>query len=179
MAAKKKTAIVKVANALMSIDTAQRIFGDAVEALASRFDASVKLKPAELAEAFVAAKDFKGVIERIEKVGRDRVLEIVTTKGEVVPDTKGSRTLVNNGWKLEARAQGGALDEKKVEALLRAKNLDPTRGMDAVITFTANTEKLSQLVMDGALHLDELETCKKPITYAVQTPKRIEEGEDE
>lgn len=131
------------------------------------------LAPQEVATIFQQLKDWEKVLADLNKNCRARILERVQAEGRVTTDN-GSKQLVVNGWVLEARRNGGKVQGAKVEALLRAKSIDPAKWMDQEVSYSLNEGKLQLAVDKKVLSTDELKTCESAESWAVQTPKRQE-----
>ncbi len=129
--------------------------------------------PNEFAQVYDAITDTTSALEKLKEMTKDRLLAAVIAQGAQVTE-KGTRRLVVGGWQTEARPHRTGLDDKKVEALLRAKGYtDLSRGMEQVITYKASSDKLATLVSAGILTQDELDTCNVDFTWALQKPKRV------
>jgi hypothetical protein len=128
--------------------------------------------PEVLSQVFDTLKEWSSNISDLEKNARTRLLEAIQEKGEVKTEA-GSKTLEVGGWLLELRPQRGGYNAKKVEALIRAKGLEPKRYMVQEVIYKLDTELLNQAVAQAALTPAELETCKDEQTFALQRPKRV------
>lgn len=135
---------------------------------------SLDLTPGVLSDLFFHIKDWERNLESLAKNGRDRLLTLVLEKGYEATES-GTRRVEIEGWELEARPRRTGVDPKRLEALLRAKQLDPAKYMATEVKFVLSEEKLRQALEDGAMTNDELQTCAYPLEFNLQTPKKIEE----
>ena len=126
---------------------------------------------APLSDILATAKED---LEALYKVARSKVLTLLEEQGEVNPES-GTQTLEAGGWRLEARRQGGFFEAKKVEAALRAKNIDPAKYMQQEVTFSIDEDKLALAVKKKVFTQDELELLKRGTTLAMQRPVRVQE----
>jgi hypothetical protein len=137
------------------------------------------LTPRQLAPVFVAVREEKKLMEDLEHVARARALEKLKGSGKVATD-KGTMRLEADGWLFEARPHRSGTDPKKLEALLRAKELAIEAWMDATVSYVVNKNKLSELIRTKHLTEAELATCNYDESWTVLTPKKATEaGEEE
>jgi hypothetical protein len=64
---------------------------------------------------------------------------------------------------------------KTVEALLRAKGLQPDKYMGRKVVYEVDESMLQSLVDIGNITTDELEACRPPLAYNVMTPRSVKE----
>lgn len=105
---------------------------------------------------------------------RTRIIDIVSSKGRKVTEA-GTMRLHQSGYVLEIQPSGGHYGAKEVQALLAAKGLAPTAGMDTTIKYTVNEGKLADLIAKKKLTQDELDTCREPMSWRAMAPKKDEE----
>jgi hypothetical protein len=139
---------------------------------------SGKLAAPRVAAIYEYLGSLEKTVGALKEAGRGRVLGLLQESGKKATEA-GTLQLQEAGWLLEARPTGGGFDDRKVEALIRARGLDPARFMDTVITYKlrpSTIEYLQSTENGGAgITADELETCRRDRGWAVQTPKKLEE----
>jgi hypothetical protein len=133
---------------------------------------TLDLKPGVLTDLFASLKQWEDNLKDLAQNGRDRLLSQVLIKGDVVT-AAGTRRWEVDGWELEARPQRTGIDSKKLEALLRAKNLDPSKHMESVITYKVSDLGVSNLLKDKLATQDEIEACHYELAYNLQRPKKV------
>jgi uncharacterized protein (UPF0335 family) len=133
-----------------------------------------EIVPEKLAQGWVIIKQIEDAVENTVKVAKKQVETFVLKHGTRVTDAGTMRTEVG-GIQLEVRPTRTGFDPKKVEALMRAKELDLNRYMDAEVVYKLNAGKLADAVSKGKLTAAELETCRYEPSYAVQKPKPVGE----
>jgi hypothetical protein len=121
------------------------------------------------ASALITEELYKveAIIESLKETARRRLTALVVASGEVHTEA-GSKRLVVGEWELEARVRDTGLDARKVEQMLRSKSKPPEAGMDAVVTYKVNPSKL----LVCGLSEEEVNACKKEVSYTLQRPKR-------
>lgn len=112
--------------------------------------------PEKLAETLATVKEVVKVLDYSIEAAQDRLITHVLAVGEDVPETKGTKEW--NGVKV--RPTRTTLDPKKVEALLRAKNLDVNLYMDKKLTYVVNETRLENVLNEG-----EQEACRYELKY--------------
>lgn len=122
-------------------------------------------------EALTVVRSFGRVIEDTEAVLKQRIVEWLKTNGTQTTE-KGTLQARVAGYVMEIQPTRTGMDGKKLEALLRAKGLDPSLGMDAKVSYTPNEGKLADAVRVGKLSEDELATCQYDTSYRLITPKK-------
>lgn len=169
--AKKSEKVTRTEITVHSQQTPVEQFQNALARVSEAF--SGKIQPAKAAAAFAELKNMSDMLEKIEKTARSMILSLIEKEGQQVTDA-GTLQVQFGDYMLEARPQRTGFDSKKVEALIRAKEMDPAQWMDTQITYTMNTTKLAQAMTEKKLTKEEVETCRYEKSYAVQKPKRIE-----
>lgn len=177
MATKKKA--VKQGNTQSNIVPAEKPQLASVEALEAAsislwesFASSISnLTPDQYAPAIQFIRTTEKLAEDAGKVLKPLIVGTVKARGKRETDA-GTMRLTLGDYKLEIQPMSTALDEKKVEALLRAKGMNPNTHMDTVIKYKVNQGKLDTLVSEGKLSKDELEGCKPAENWKVMTPKK-------
>jgi hypothetical protein len=140
------------------------------EAFASNLS---RLAPEQYPQAIQFVKTIGKLAEDSEKALKQMVVPLLKEKGAVATDA-GTRRMTVSGYELEIQPTGNGYDSKKVEALLRAKAIDVTLGMDQEISYKLNETKLATLVGLGRMSKEELETCKKEEGWKMMSPKKKE-----
>lgn len=129
------------------------------------------LTPDQYAPALEFIRRTEDMAKSAGKIIKPLITDIVKAKGKVETENGTMRANVG-GYKLEIQPQSTKLNEKKVEALLRSKNLNPETHMDTVITYSVNQGKLDRLVAEGKMTEEELATCKPDEAWKVMAPKK-------
>ena len=137
-----------------------------------------KASPAELTETFIHLKAWEEALEDIGSVARGMLLKILETGGTVTTD-KGSMSMQIGEYRIQARPWRTGFDPKKVEALIRAKGKIPGDFLDQEIKYVVSLVRLENAVTMKELTRDELETCKYPLSWALQAPKKVNTDERE
>jgi hypothetical protein len=132
---------------------------------------SLDLKPGPLSSLFAQVKTWERAIEDLVKNGRDRLLNLVLEQGEQVTET-GTKRLTVDGWEIEARPRKSGLDPKKLEGLLRAKNLPVEKYMTPEITYSVSELGVQNLLREGKMTPDEMTNCHHELAYNLMTPKK-------
>lgn len=114
---------------------------------------------------------------------KGKVKALVIKKGSTFSDA-GSKSYLIGGYRLEIRPNGGGYDDAKVKALLAGKAQkggarDVLTYCDADTRYVLSWEKIEKLVEKKIVKQSELEACRNPITYAVQSPTKLEASDNE
>lgn len=133
----------------------------------SRPDAKI----ANVAQTQVALADVEKSVENLKGFARQKLLEVAPKLPE--HGEKGTRRGVMEGWELEFRRTGGGWDAEKVADLLVAKTLPRYAGLKGVTTWIVDEEALRQSNKQGLLTNAELDSLRKPSSYALQKPKKM------
>ncbi len=150
----------------------RKAYTDSLTTIATALTAAKTVKDiAPLTDMLATAKED---VDALHKIARSKVLTILEKDGESVGES-GTVAVEAEGWRLEARRQGGFLEAKKVEAALRAKNIDPKKYMVAEVTFSVDDDLMLKAVKDKVFHKYELELLKRATTFAMQRPVRTKE----
>jgi hypothetical protein len=172
MATKKKVvqSITKrEPDALASIEAIEKGSIRLWQAFASQLS---NLTPEQYPHALQFIKVTEKLTEDAAKLLKPMVIELVKGQGNKATDL-GTMRLNVGGFTLEIQPNStGKLEEKKVEALLRAKGLDVETHMDAVVTYEVNESKLNAAMKAGRLSKDELDTCRKGESWKLMSPKK-------
>lgn len=144
-------------------------FGD------TTFRALAKLMSSELshgqkAEVFQKIREWSKDIERLENSARDHLLKEVLLRGETSSE-KGSKRLELDEWVIDAQRRKDGYDDKKIAQLLNEKMIPLERGMNAVVSYVSNKEKLILLMAGGKLTQAELDSCLDT-SYVLKTPHK-------
>lgn len=148
-APKKTLAVVKPLNAITPQQRMQTLLKD----IATILDTAA---PEKLAETLTTVKEVVKALDYSIESAQDRLITHVLAAGEPVPETKG--TFEWNGVKV--RPTRTTLDPKKVEGLLRAKNLDVNLYMDKKLTYVVNETRVKEVLNEG-----EQESCRYELKY--------------
>ncbi len=156
-------AIKKVAAS--ALDTPKSKMEDGLRKLATYV--SGPLTSGQRAEVYEVLAVWEKSIKGVKEVVRTNMLQLLQDIGTVKSE-KGTLVCEVDGWAFEARPQNTGFDDEKVEALLRSKKLDPEEHMTQTISFKTDPIKLGRVLTN-----EEIKSCKKEMSYAVQTPKRV------
>lgn len=163
-----ETEIVKSSENPLSITVhASKLLFNALAEVLSR-----PLSPVETAAVFDTINAYVGVIEDLHKAARERTLQVILENGNPTSEKGAVRAIVGD-WELSAIPQKTSLEDGKVEALLRAKGLDPHEHMDTEVKYRTNTGKLDRLVGAGQLTQGEIDACRPTLKYRVNSPKKV------
>lgn len=129
---------------------------------------SGNLTEREASRVLESLKVLEKDVEALGKAARDHALGHILDKGVEVPGTKGTLEVdLNDGTYLRGTLMKNGLDDKKFEALLRAKGLSPAQWMQADIKYKVDYVKLDALQASGQVTFEEAQTCKPIQTYRV------------
>lgn len=131
------------------------------------------LAPETLTKVIQTVKTYEKAIEKLTEVYKARYLNHLKEKG--VAGETGTLTARVGAYTWEARVQSNKYDEKRIEALVRAKGMEPEDHMDAHITYKVNEAKLDKAIERGLLKREDVEACRAERRYAVQQPKLAKE----
>ncbi len=169
MAGKTKSAAVEaVAEALSK----------SLEAFAQTLSQPLTEKALPVAHA--AAGRMRKAVTSIEDLLKAQVKVLLLAKGQPVGEN-GSKALVIGSYKMEIQAKGAnSYEESRLLALLASKKdakgkpLNIDEYTEKEIIYHADLNKVQRLIGAKVLTEQELQSCKKDITYAVQSTTRIE-----
>lgn len=106
------------------------------------------------------------MVEATKGMLRARAIELVEAQGSIITD-KGTKVALVGDWKITAVPLRTGLDPKKLEATLRAKQLDPREFMQSVVTFKVDTAKVAVLCSQGKLTDADIEACTYEKSYRI------------
>lgn len=167
--AKKPDSIQK-----LSVKALGEGFNDLLKKLADYM--SQPLSVAQKVNLYGLTKRMEDEVEAAVKQSRQWAMELVLTKGEQTTD-KGTKRLVINGLMVEAQPMKTGYDDKKVQAMLLSKNMALESGMNQVVSYTVNDDKLAMLITKQLITEDELENCRADMSYRLMRPKPVAEEE--
>lgn len=145
-------------------------FDDGMRRLANTL--SMDLTPKGLAKVYTDMKSWEDNLADLIKNARDRILALVQRDGEKVTDA-GTMKLIVDDVELSIQPRKTGYDDKKVEAMVRNKGLDPSKCMTPVLIFKADAKLLESLKGEGKVAQAELDACKHDLAYNVMTPKAV------
>ena len=162
---------------LSPVDAARALtFGQSVQTLLNRASDPTKLTVPEQAETFNGLVElmasFQDAFDRLKDHAKKHIVE----HGEAVEGT-GGKTVYAEGWTwpVTVHTPEGTLDDKKVEAMLRAKGFNPETFMEKVVKLKAVREKLDDV---EGIRLVDLQACEKEAVWSLQAPRKAtEKGE--
>lgn len=155
-----------MSNAIVLADEKTKLF----TALASFADALANLTEEQVPAAFEMADKMGKLSDEVRERLRTRILKAVKDNGQVVSE-KGSMSLGVGGFKVSAIPTRTGVDSKKLEALLRARKLDPAVAMDVTMSYKANDTKILQAVSSGHLTADDVEAVKYDKAFRVMVER--------
>lgn len=155
------------------VKLASKIMDAALKAMAKTL--SLELSPPMLADVYDQLTNWSTYMEQLVGNAKGRIKSAVLDQGRVTTE-KGSRTLSMGGWDLSIRPHKTGTDGKKLEALLRAKGLDPGVAMRQTISYAPDAEKISAAIVAGKLTDADVAACAYDLNWAVQSPKRSKEA---
>jgi hypothetical protein len=149
-----------------------------------------ELPSGELAHMRDTFQFWSNGMKEMDGLAKERQRERVLKEGSVVT-SKGSMELVEDGWRFQLRPQKTGYDDRKVEAMLRAKGLPPEFAMHKPdVPYETDVARLEALASRGEMKFDpeipgknpypvtitqaDLDACKYELTYAVLQPERVE-----
>jgi hypothetical protein len=150
----------KSVDSLATVDNAMRLISQEVAALTTETAPLVWKKVAKL----------ELLVEEWAKMTKAFIARVVAAEGRAVSEA-GTKQLTVGDSILEIQPNGGWIDDKKLEALLRAKHLTPEMGMDVEVKYRKNESKLDELVRTKRLTSEEIDTCRTPIGWKVMKVK--------
>jgi len=166
----KPVAITKTPKtALLVPNDAMQKSGNDYLAAASLILSQENLPAPVLAETFDMLKGYEDAVSDVAGVARGKLLDMLKEKGS----GESSLKLTVGDWELSARPRKTGLDAKKLEAVLRAKGIDPTNYMTTKVTYEVDPTRAPLLIADGKLTQAELDTCVPPIEYNLMRPKKV------
>lgn len=131
-----------------------------------------------LGPMFDLTKQLSKAITEIEKPVKDRVKTLLEANGKEFTEA-GSKEYVLGGWRMEIRPGGGGWNMDKLTALMKSVGAKRLDYMDVEKVYTLNAEKLMHFAGANKISEKQLKACKNDVSWAVQTPTKIEEKEDE
>lgn len=163
-------AIERTLNMLDVVGNAEVTITSALQTLADELSGTPSVETIVAIQG--AVKAWTKRLEDTEKISKGMLIEYLKANGQQTTD-KGSLGVTVAGFSIEARPHRTGLDAKKVEALLRAKELSVDALMDKDIRYMVNESRLQLAITEGVLTADELETCKYELSYALQPIKKV------
>lgn len=134
---------------------------------------STPLTAPQKVELYDTLKDTSDGMKKLTDAAKALVVEEASKAGELVGD-KGTKVARIGGFIAEVRYTGGGMDDKKLEALLRAKGIEPKKYMTEEVSYSVSEEKLAKALKAKVLSPEEVESCKKARVPALQPLKKAE-----
>lgn len=172
----QKSSAIVVTNpkqALERIDESRRLVNHALQNLATTLTGVVM--PEALAPALTTIRETEKTLEGLGGVAKSLTIHILKDAGELVEGTKGTYRYVIGDDVLSMRPTRTGTDPKKLEAWLRARNLEPSKYMDATVTYKTSELGTQQLLKEGQLTHDDLEELEYDESWAVMAPSKLKE----
>jgi hypothetical protein len=169
VAKKKVTALASRSAAPTAlVAQAESSINEGLKALA--VGVTLDLAPRDQGLILTQLRSWDKTLKTIEGLLKKRVIEFVKTKGHITTE-KGSMGAEADGLQFEIRPYRSGLDPKKLEALIRAKSLDPAKFMDTTVTYSLSVDEMKQRRLKAAFTEAELEAAIYDESWTVQTPK--------
>lgn len=130
-----------------------------------------KLTPVVASMVHDTISDFDKELGKFDDLARMRVVDFVTKQGHKISDAGSMELDLGNGMVQPLLIQRSGRDPKKVEALLRAKNMSPDTHMDIEVKYKFSEGKAAIMVAQGLITQAELDTCNYEVTYRVNKSK--------
>lgn len=165
---------VQVHTALMNFVQEARGLDRSLAVLAEAVNLAVT--PAAVFASHVVVKRVESAVEGLVNVSRQKTVNEVAAHGQVREEGKLGKVLnavLPDGRYVEQRIQPVSTkpQAKSVEALLRAKGLDPKEHMTMTVSFSVDDYKLDVLKASGQITPDEYEATKPPLVWNLAAPK--------
>lgn len=170
-----------------AIDLAKAHVSDLFKSLSAALERP-DLTPGELAHFRDTSSFWGSGMKKLDETAKARQERLVREQGQVTSE-KGSMELVQDGYRFPLRPKKTGYDDRKVEAMLRAKGLDPSVAMhrdwapwetDATrleeLSKAQNmAEEMHNMSSPTTITQADLDACKYPLEYAVLQPEKVEE----
>lgn len=131
------------------------------------------LPPATLAATMKVLRDAKkGIDGGLEPIAKKKIIALLKDLPPKV-GTKGSREMVVEGWRIPMKPYRTGTDPKKLEALIRAKGLEPGKFMSTKITYELSDDDVKKAALAKVVSGDEIESCKYEESWTVETPEPV------
>lgn len=166
-----------------AIDLAKAHVSDLFKSLSAALERP-DLTPGELAHFRDTSSFWGSGMKKLDETAKARQERLVREQGQVTSE-KGSMELVQDGYRFPLRPKKTGYDDRKVEAMLRAKGLDPSVAMHRPeAPYETDADRLEALAhrtwdINGAdiptITQADLDACKYPLEYAVLQPEKVEE----
>lgn len=132
--------------------------------------------PATIIEAHAEVKRIENAVEGLVNVSRQKAVNEVASHGAVREEGKLGMSLtvdLPDGRQVEQRIDplSTVPQAKRVEALLRAKGLDPKQHMTVEVSLSVDAYKLECLRQNGTITPDEYEATKPALVWKLVAPK--------
>lgn len=121
-------------------------------------------------QAFEMVEQIEDVMGEVRDRLRKKMLEKVQAEGQRISD-KGSMQVGLGGYSIKAIPTKTGVDGRKLEALLRKRNVDPALYMDVTMEFKVNQTKLQTALSNGVLTPDDLKNCEHTPSFRLQVER--------
>lgn len=151
-----------------------------MEALAKRASEAIQTKDvAKMAEVYDEVSMLAAGFERMHDLIKDTMKRHVETHGEVYTEA-GSKRITAGGWTVPVVPGGGGIDDRKLEAKLRAKAQAAgvlvgellAKYMDADAVYRHNATKFERAKADGLLTAQDEKDVMAPRTFSLRKPTK-------
>lgn len=176
-----------------AIDLAKAHVSDLFKSLSAALERP-DLTPGELAHFRDTSSFWGSGMKKLDETAKARQERLVREQGQVTSD-KGSMELVQDGYRFPLRPKKTGYDDRKVEAMLRAKGLDPSVAMHRPeAPYETDVDRLEALAKSGGIVVPagvnganeplarqvsiteaDLAACKHELEYAVLQPEKVQE----
>lgn len=134
------------------------------------------LENEQVPAAFEMTDQLKELAEEVRTRLRDRLLLIVSAVGTKVTE-KGSMAADLGNFLVKAIPTRTGVDPKKLEGLLRKRQIELTRIMDATVTYKVNEHKLLDAQVTKLLTQADVDSCRYDKAFRVTVePTAVVEG---
>lgn len=162
---KKVEAKLAKVEAKLSISSLRTSTMAALEGLAG---ALTNVVPSEFGNAWGFLKSMEEAIASMQAHMKQVIEGYVLEHGRDWGEKGGREVVFPDGPPLRMRLHRTGIDPRKLEKLLRARNMDPSKCMDAKVTFAANPEKVAGAVREGLLTEADVSSTYYDETWVVQ-----------
>jgi hypothetical protein len=175
MAAKKKivAALSKLTKPEPVAITVSSVRTEMESALTHMAEAIAVAKAEELPQAHKLMKRIGDALEVLDVTVKRNLIAAVQQGGAQTTE-KGSKEMLIGKFNVQISPTRTGYDSKKVEALCRAKGMDPGHLMDTQVVFKVNEGKQADAVKSGKMTADEMETCRYDVNFKVQKCEEVQ-----
>lgn len=137
----------------------------ALEGLAT---AITTVKPEEYRPAWDFVRKMQETVADMESHLKKVIEGFVLEHGREWGEKGGRQVTFPDGQSIQLRLHRTGVDARKLEKLLRTRNIDPAKCMNAKVTYTVDEEKVAQSVREGLLTDADVASTYYDATWVVQ-----------